>query len=203
MQCKIHPDENGVNTCNQCGIWICDKCSFERSGRIFCPNCAAQEAASIPAGSTVYTLPIHARRYVSWGVLFLFSVIIPLPGLNYMYMGLIKRGLVAMSVFFGTIYMASQFNGGISMLFGFAIPIILLASIFDGFQIRSRINAGEIVTDDINDITSFIRRNRTFFVGFLLALLAIQVIGGIIPGLTRILPVLIVIWIIHTLFLKK
>jgi len=212
MQCRNHPTENGVNTCNQCGSWLCDKCSFERGGRIFCPNCATQQATgsdgtsgTVPTGA-YRPSPGYPSRTVSWGLLFLFSVVIPLPGLNYMYMGLIKRGLVAMSAFFGVIYLVIQFAGSgtwpIGIIFIFAIPVLILACLFDGFRIRSRINAGEVVTDNIDDITAFIRRNRRTLIVLLLLLVAVNAVGAILPGLLRLLPIIIVIWVIHMLFNK-
>ena len=207
MQCKIHPEENGVNTCNECGSWLCDKCSFERGGRIFCPSCAAQQGSgSAPAvlGTGHRPSPSHVDRSISWGLLFLFSVIIPLPGLNYMYMGFIKRGLVAMSAFFGSIYLVTLLGGSLSLIFVFAIPVLWFACAFDGFRLRARINAGEVVTDNIDDITSFVHRNRTALIGLLLLILAINVVGGVVPTLVnllrRILPVLIIIWATCALF---
>ena len=224
MKCKNHPEENGVNTCNQCGSWLCERCTFERGSRIFCPACASQtEGAGMTAvdsahystagdsahyGSTgKYRTMSHSGRRISWGLLFLFSVVIPLPGLNYMYMGLIKRGLVAMSAFFGTIYLSTLFNGGFTMLFIFAIPVLILACIFDGFRLRLRINSGEEVADNIDDITEFIRKNRVAITGFLLILLAANVVGGMIPWLLRVLrsvlPILIIAWVVYALFKKK
>ncbi|MCL2398868.1 MAG: hypothetical protein FWC91_03870 [Defluviitaleaceae bacterium] len=218
MQCKIHPTENGVNTCNQCGCWLCEKCTFERSGRMFCPDCAAQQATDVAKGSGTSSTATssrwderkHVSRYISWGLLFLFTAVIPLPGLNYMYMGFIKRGLVAMGAFFGTIYMGIHFSGGafghIGALFLFAIPIIWTASAFDGFKLRSRLNAGEVITDDLDDIINFFRRNRMLFAGIIIILASVQVIGLVLPGILRVLrnlvPILIALWAIKTLFKK-
>ena len=204
MKCKNHPEENGVNTCNECGCWLCERCTFERTGRLFCPSCAAQQVGS---DGPVEAEPLCYSQRKSWGLLFLFSVIIPLPGLNYMYLGLIKRGLVAMSALFGIIYMAIILNGGLTALFVFAIPVLILTCIFDGFKLLSRINAGEEVSDNIDDITSFIRRNRVAITGFLLILLAINIVGGVLPWVVRtlrnVIPILIAIWAIHALFRKK
>jgi len=194
MQCRNHPAEIGVNTCNQCGSWLCEKCSFERGGRIFCPNCATQQAgAETP-------MPTHSGTKVTklWGLLFLFSVVIPLPGLGYMYLGLIKRGLVAMTAFFATIYMST-----LSMIFIFAIPVLILACIFDGFRLLNRINAGEIVNDNADDVINFLRRNRALCIGLLLLILAINVVGAIMPILRNLIPVLLVIWAGYVLFGKS
>ena len=220
MQCRNHPEETGVNTCNQCGCWTCEKCSFERGGRIFCPRCAAQQV-SVAAGDSASAGDVGSagdvaaygpktehrdRRYVSFGLLFLFSVIIPIPGLNYMYMGFVKRGLVAMSAFFGTIYLTSIFASygtwHLGILFAFAIPVLIFSCIFDGFRLRKRVNAGEDITDNIDDITAFIRRNKVVLTGFLLLIIAINVFGGILFRILNLLPVLIIIWVVVVL-LKK
>lgn len=239
MQCKNHPEENGVNTCNQCGTWLCEKCSFEREGRYFCPSCASQGTlagagssgtgplgdgsggtgsygsgsygSSTHRGPTGpydrgYSGPGYVDRSVSWGLLFLFSVIIPIPGINYMYLGLIKRGLVAMSAFFGSIYLTIQFMSSgawaIGILFIFSIPVLWLSTTFDGFKIRNRMNYGEVVTDNIDDILGFIRRNRGILTGFLLFLLAINVVPALFGFLRNIIPIIIVVWAIYILFKK-
>ena len=109
-----------------------------------------------------------------------------------------------MIAFFTVIFLAVQFDGtGLFPLFMFAIPVLVLVCIFDGFNLRRRINAGEILTDNIDDIADFVRRNRTMIIGFLLLLAVISVIGTILPWLIRIVPIVIAIWAISVLFRKK
>ena len=202
MKCKNHPEEIAVNTCNECGCWLCERCTFERSGRLFCPACAAKHNEAASDGG--YGRPHTPRQQISWGLLFLFSVIIMIPGLNYMYLGLIKRGFITMSAFFGAIYITAVFDTGWLMLF---VAAFMLACIFDGFKLRTRINAGEEVSDNIDDITAFIRRNRVVITGIILILAAINIIGGVLPVLInimrRVFPILIAVWAIHALFVKK
>ena len=213
MQCRNHPTENGVNTCNQCGSWLCDRCSFERGGRIFCPSCASQQATgtSAPSSGIAHGPTSHPPgRNISWGLLFFFSIVIPLPGLNYMFLGLIKRGLVAMLAFFGVLYVAIQFFSAgtwqLGLLFILILPVLILACVFDGFRLRNRINAGEIVTDNIDDIVDFVRRNRVILIGLLLLLVAVHVMGGVLPWLFQwlrnIVLLVIAVWAIRALFRK-
>jgi len=119
-------------------------------------------------------------------------------------MGLVKRGLVAMIAFFTTIFLTVQFNGtgGLGLIFLFAIPVLILVSIFDGFNLRRRINAGEEITDNVDDIVNFVRRNRTMIIAFLLLLAVIGVIGSILPWLIRIVPIVIAIWALLVLVRK-
>ena len=139
--------------------------------------------------------PIPGLRRVNWGLLFLFSCFFP-SGANYMYMGLIKRGLAAMCGFFLIIYMiatASFFP--LRLLFIFGLPVFMLTCIFDGFNLRRRINAGIPVEDGISDVLNTILRNKTLT----LAILAIIVItfAGRILGfafglISSLIPLLII-----------
>ena len=200
MQCRKHPEKSGINTCNQCGDWLCDSCSFECKGRIFCPFCATQQAKNEDIETHHHTIR-DVKNPISWGLLFLFSVVIPLPGANYMYMGLIKRGLMAMFAFFGIIYLGIHLSH-LGLLFWFSIPVLYLACTFDGFRLRTLINAGEIVTDGIDDIMPFIRRNMGTLVGLLVLLIITNMIGLAshrTVNLLQNLPlILIVIWAIRT-----
>ena len=210
MQCRNHPDQSGVNTCNQCGSWLCEGCTFEREGRIFCPSCAAQQAASLGTTSATPPRRVVSGRYISWGLLFLFSVVIPLPGLNYMYMGLIKRGLAAMSAFFIIVYLAITLLTSIGPVVFMIIPILYLAVTFDGFQIRHRINAGEPVSDDIDGVITFCKNNRFMITCIALAFVALVVIGAVAPHLiwlttilARLTPFIVVVVVLYFLFRKK
>jgi len=214
MQCRNHPDQNGVNTCNQCGSWLCEGCTFERGGRIFCPSCAAQQAVSLETTSaTPPPRRVVSGRYISWGLLFLFSVVIPLPGLNYMYMGLIKRGLAAMASFFIAIYVGIimvSLIGWLSIFFWLILPLLYFTVTFDGFQIRHRLNAGEAVGDDIDGAVNFLKKNRLTITTILLSFAALIVISIVAPHLVwlttivaRLTPFIIVGVIIYMLIRKK
>jgi hypothetical protein len=204
MQCRTHPDQNGLNTCNQCGDWLCESCTVEINGRIFCRKCLAQLAAepespAKPYAERAYAAPETSAsaggRHISWGLLFLFSM---MPsGINYMYEGLIKRGLAALSGFFLLIFMGNVFNvWPINMIFWFALPVFMIVCIFDGFNIRRKMNAGLPVSDDVDDIVMFLKRNKSLIVGFLVLLVALSVFHAVLSPLTyslrRWLPVIVV-----------
>jgi len=202
MQCIAHPTKAAANTCNHCGHWLCDECSVEVHGRLMCRSCLASLANSpAPEGAPA---PFYKRA--NWGLLFLFSCFLP-PGANYMYMGLIKRGLAAMCGFFLLIYMVATVSfTPFRMLFAFGIPVFWLTVIFDGFNLRRRINAGEAVQDGISDILSVILRNK----GLALAILAIiaitfagRIFGVIFSILSVAIPVLVVAFGLYVLFRRK
>lgn len=154
-----------------------------------------------PGAYCAYT----GKRYISGAVLALLTCFLPIPGVNYMYEGLIKRGLAAMGGFFMIIYAISVFHvWPFSLIFGLAIPIYWLACLFDSVQIRRRINAGEIVNDDIDDMLGFVRRNRRAIMLAVFALLAMGLTGSILSAfagpLRRLLPFLVIICGLQMLF---
>ncbi|MCL2708455.1 MAG: hypothetical protein FWF03_04985 [Defluviitaleaceae bacterium] len=196
MQCRTHPDVNGTNTCNQCGEWLCDGCVVEINGRNFCRRCLSQLAAESGAPHAVPVAPRAAHgRHISGFLLMVFSFL-P-PGVNYMYEGLIKRGLAALSGFFLLIYLTAQFSyWPLSLMFGLSFPVYVLACIFDAFHIRRKINAGEAVSDDIDDVLRFVKRNKNVIIGLVVLLVALSLINSafaVLPfGVRRWLPVVVV-----------
>ncbi|MCL2665094.1 MAG: hypothetical protein FWE82_05725 [Defluviitaleaceae bacterium] len=205
MQCRIHPAKEGVNTCNQCGVWLCRDCTVEINGRLFCRACLAEMAdKGTPAHGPVYPPRRTAPpRRINGFLLLVFS---SLPGANYMYEGLIKRGLLVMSAFFALIYVSSVID-----MASFVLIILWITCLFDAFQIRRRINAGELIPDNIEDITDFIRRNKTLIASVIIILavlaafrvlmsLSIFNFGFLFGGFRNLLPVAIIIGGLYILF---
>ncbi len=218
MQCRTHPERNGVNTCHQCGDWLCEECTVEINGRIFCRKCLAQLAGTPvpppPAPAEPYPphvrfrAPVYRGRHISGGILALLTIFLPIPGVNYMYEGLIKRGLAAMGGFFFLIYGLSVFSfWPLSMIFGLSLPIYWLTCLFDAIRIRRQLNAGETVNDDINDMLSFVKTNKNLILGVILALVAMSVIGSAVSFLAyplrRLLPFLVIGFGLYVLFGRK
>jgi len=85
------------------------------------------------------SVPSGKKSYF-WALLFSL-----LPGGGYLYLGLMKRGIQTMTIFFGTIFLGSMAH--IEPLVGFAVPLLIFYSIFDTRQIIRRINHGMAVED--------------------------------------------------------
>lgn len=119
---------------------------------------------------TDYVPPYHGKKISSF-LLFLFSF---LPGANYMFMGLMKKGIFAMSSFFMSIYLISYFH---LLLFIFTLPIIWFYSFFDGFRIKRNLNAGIYVDDNIDPIINFIKKYTFQILIVLLAIFAFSFIS--------------------------
>ncbi len=158
MYCVNHSHENGVNTCNKCGSWLCEKCSVEINGRIFCKGCISEKmsGAKIPTDDI---RPSSKEKNPSFIILLFFSCI--LPGLNYMYLGLMKRGLFFLTGFFSIVLLMSITNMGILGIF---IPILWITNVFDAFEKRRRIINGIYVEDSIDEIIGWFKKYKTLVV---------------------------------------
>ena len=117
------------------------------------------------------------------------------PGVNYMFMGLIKRGLAALCGFFLIVYLIGISSGPLAWLFGLALPVYWLTCAFDGFNIRRRIRSGEVVADSIDEAIAFLRSNK-YIMWIILALVGLSVLGSVVGIVMRIIRVLLPLIII-------
>jgi len=176
------------------------------NGRILCKSCVhaaggISQSEVVEHAPHVVPPPFPMRRNVNGALLFLLSLCFP-PGANYMYMGLIKRGLAAMCGFFLVIYLLATFH----WVFSFAIPILVITCFFDSFQIRRRINAGEHVEDGIGDVLNGLLSNKPLAI-LILAIVGIAFAGTILGLFAQIIekavPILLVILALYIIFRKK
>jgi hypothetical protein len=157
------------------------------------------KASEVAPGLPPIFPPPRIHRSTSFGLLFLFSFFFP-PGANYMYMGLIKRGLAAMCGFFLIIYLMVVTS--FTLLFALVIPVFWLTCVFDGFHVRRRMNAGENVEDGIGDILSSLLSNK-FLTAAVLVIIAVAVLGFVIEILSRIVPLLLIVFALYLIFRRK
>jgi len=155
---------------------------------VLCPACNTVSAPPHPAYS-------GRGRFIGGGKMILLSFFFP-SGVNYMYMGLIKRGVTALAGFFLLLYLAITTPGALSTIFVFGLITCYLTCIFDGFNIRRRINAGEHVLDDNSEIVKNLLRNKPLMT-VIAVILAVSMLGSLfnfaITLITNIVPLLIII----------
>ena len=198
MQCRYHADNVAANTCNQCGDWLCEECIVDLQGRLYCRKCLAALASPTSTHSTASRGEGKDKRKISWGLLFFFSFCFP-PGTNYMYMGLMKRGLLTMSGFFLMIFMfTTRMHHSLMALTGMILALYTIACVFDGFNIRRKINAGEEVDDNIDGILGGIFRSKVLTI-LVLGFLALLLFGGILGVALNILRTLLPFFVIVAL----
>jgi hypothetical protein len=123
-----------------------------------------------------------------------------------MFMGLMKRGLVTMCGFFLLIFMTATSSWPFTMLFSLAIPVYVLTCIFDGFNIRRRINAGEVIYDNVGDILGGIFRNKTVtlvVLGILMLAFVGNLLGFAMAVLRRAIPIIVIGFIVYVIVKRK
>ena len=204
MQCRTHPTVSATNTCNHCGNWLCDDCTVNVQGRLFCRPCLATFSQDHKPEPPPYTAPPHSNK-VSLGLLLFFSLCFP-PGANYMYMGLIKRGLATMAGFFLLIFFIAGSSFPFSMLLVFSLVVLIFSSIFDGFNVRRRLNAGEAVRDDVGDVVNSVISNkflRTIIFVIIAILLIVSVLQIATAIIGRLLPLLVIGLVIFIVIKRK
>lgn len=86
------------------------------------------------------SLPSTEKKSKLWA--FIFSIV---PGVGYLYLGLMNRGLQTMLLFFGSIFVASFM--GFEQIMALVAPVVIFYSIFDTQQAAKRLNAGVPVED--------------------------------------------------------
>jgi len=121
---------------------------------------AQQQAAPPPPNAQAqynhyhFTHDASLRNRKSKFLTFVFSA---LPGLNYMYLGLMKRGLFFMSLFFALTIVVREIRIG---MFSLSVFMLICFCLFDSFRIRRLLRDGFDVPDSIDDVASFYRSNR-------------------------------------------
>jgi len=163
MDCRNHPTKNAGNTCSHCGDWLCEECTADVGGRIYCATCLQKHWIGHEAAPKTppppYSAPRDGRRKIDGGLLMFFTLF-P-PGINYMYEGLIKRGLFFLSAFCLSFYLLVTLNSPVFLLLMF---VMWITCAFDAFRIRTKLNAGEYVPDNVDDILGFVRKHKAVII---------------------------------------
>jgi TM2 domain-containing membrane protein YozV len=99
----------------------------------YCAGCLEAKVAETPNAGLGYKKPWLA---------FILSL---MPGVGYLYLGLMRRGLQTMVVFYGTIFIAAALN--FEQITALVLPVTLFYTIFDTLQLLKKNNEGQQVED--------------------------------------------------------
>lgn len=132
MECSNHPGTEATDICFECRQPVCGQCSVLLSDKNYCKTCL-EKRVSRP--TVTYG---HRKKFLA----FLLSLV---PGAGYFYLGLMRRGLQAILIFFGAIFVGGLAN--LDLLAAFVCPVMIFYSVFDTQQLLNRMNAGELVED--------------------------------------------------------
>ena len=169
MECKNHIEAQASYACSCCGEPLCVHCTVELNKKAYCKECLEKELARLP-----FEQRVVKNRRKSKFLTFCFGFI---PGAGHMYLGLMTKGLLLMTVFFFTLSFAitSAMVLGIEWLPGLLIPTVCVVnffySIFDSLALANEINAGRIVRDaDFSEVRLLAERivSKTRIIGLTL-----------------------------------
>lgn len=135
MKCAHHGDQEATAICSFCHKPICETCLVVLGGEQYCAGCLEAKVAQTSNREQSFKRP--------W-LVFLLSMI---PGVGYLYLGLMRRGLQAMVIFYGTIFIAAALNFG--QITAFVLPVAFFYTVFDTLQLLKRINDGQKVEDTL------------------------------------------------------
>lgn len=140
LKCINHTERETELDCVLCGKQYCEECLVSFNGSNYCKTCLQEKVSG--KSDLVSKNPVSAggKRSRFWA--FAFSLI---PGVGYLYLGLMTRGLQTMVLFFGTIFVASFIN--FEEIMALVMPVVMFYSIFDTQQLVKEINFGEKVED--------------------------------------------------------
>lgn len=146
MKCVIHGERDQDGVCRLCGKGFCGECLVILGAEKYCRGCLEQKITGVDEQtdsdlkSSDITARLIEKKSRLWA--FIFSVI---PGVGYLYLGLMNRGLQAMVVFFGSIFVSGFI--GFEEIMALVAPVVVFYSIFDTQQLVKEINAGIIPAD--------------------------------------------------------
>lgn len=197
MKCANHPEKEVIKNCGFCNKGFCKDCLIELGDNYFCKSCLAEKSGinisdNVNHEQKVKTV-VSEKKSKLWA--FLFSLV---PGVGYLYLGLMTRGLHTMILFFGSIFVASFI--GFDQLMALVVPVVVFYSVFDTQQLVKNLNEGMEVEDkQLFDIKK-IPFNQSW-IGYTLIFIGIMaLLNNVLPfyypvfhAVQRILPPVLII----------
>lgn len=167
MKCTNHSELEAVGICSDCRQPVCGQCIITLGEKNYCRPCLEKKAASIPGEITD-----SKSRFIA----FILSLI---PGGGYLYLGLMKRGLQAMLVFSGTIFLSAMVQ--MEALTALVLPVVFFYTVFDTQQFVKRMNQGCPVED--KELFDWgVWENKSTIIGAILILLGIMaLVNNFVP----------------------
>jgi hypothetical protein len=155
MNCATHNDIAAVAFCRTCGKALCNHCTRDVRGVIYCESCLAarmEGAAPAPGFTPVQTVypPVGAGSpppHSSGPNPALAGILGAIPfGIGAIYNGQYAKGLAHLFIFMMLIYGADH-AGDWNTLFGIAIPFFIIYQIIDAVRSAKAIQAGQPAPD--------------------------------------------------------
>lgn len=167
MKCVHHGEQEASAVCATCHQPVCETCLVELGGSQFCRTCLEKKVGrKLTAGNGV--------KSTFWA--FVLSLI---PGVGYFYLGLMRRGLQTMVIFYGTIFLAALINFG--PITALVLPVTMFYTIFDTLQLLKQMNEGQHVEDKLLFETGFLEHKQGLIGIGLIVLGALALLNNLLP----------------------
>lgn len=180
MKCINHPEREQAAECALCGNQYCEECLVSLNGANYCKQCLNEKLSGQSSSVSGNSVPVTGQKSRFWA--FVFSLI---PGVGYLYLELMNRGLQTMLLFFGSIFVSSFIN--FEQIMALVVPVVMFYSIFDTQQLVKNMNSGEQIEDrplfDLKAITF----NQSWIGYGLIVIGLLALLNGVLP---RYLPIL-------------
>ena len=131
MNCVNHSDTAAVAYCRTCGKALCNACSRNVGGVVYCESCVAERMQGMPArppqGSVI---PPQTRPIVAGLLGFI-------PGVGAMYNGQFIKAVIHVLIFVALIFLASHYGP-----FGLLIAFFVFYMVFEAYKTAEAIQQG-------------------------------------------------------------
>lgn len=186
MKCVHHKEQEAVAVCLTCHQPVCGTCLIELGGKQYCSTCLEKQVVNKA------TVGLRGKGSFLAFILSLF------PGVGYLYLGLMRRGLQTMVVFYGTIFLAVALN--FEAITALVLPVIMFYTVFDTLQLLKQINEGQSVEDKLLFETGCLEERKGMIGGGLIVIGAIALLNNLLPHffayhyyLSRVIPAVLII----------
>jgi len=171
-----------------------------------CKNCVAAKAISKVrvvgggdynhgfADDILHTGGGKGKKFSKFWI-FCFGV---LPGLAYMYMGLLKRGIITMGAFAASIYLIT-----ISGWFTFLLLTVIFGAFFDSFRKRDMIADGIPISDEVDDVIAPIRNHKFLILATIAVIFLLEFGGRFFASFFNPFPAILIALGVYFLFIRK
>lgn len=139
MKCINHPDLDAVGYCRNCGKPLCQECTRDVRGALYCEPCLASLVAAPPAAAPSAGALQGRSPGVALGLGFI-------PGLGAVYNGEYIKALVHVLIFGGLV--AAQTNdvsGGFHAILGVALACFYLYMPIDAYHVAKAGQSGAAI----------------------------------------------------------
>ncbi len=142
MKCSYHPEVDAVRYCTSCGRPLCDICTHDIKGTIYCQDCLARGVEMTARAEKEQGSKERARRAA------LFSLI---PGIGAVYNGQYTKAIAHFAVFAALSIMSDAVHG----VFGLAAFSFYIFMIIDSYRSGEELARGaSLAVAETRDLSS-------------------------------------------------